>query len=146
MSIFKKKTPFIESEKAEFEAWLKSTQYCKPSFAELAKKHIESKKLSYTQFMALTGLNKGVYYGIKDNFINPEIETVVTFCVGIGADLSTAEELANAAGFTFKGNETHNFYAFLFNRLRGQSIDKWDEYLLKMGFKPLTKLYRDKNE
>jgi hypothetical protein len=146
MSIFKEesKKPLseIENEITQYTKWLKNKNWEENAFAKLAKQHIYSKGLNYASFTARTGLNKGVYYGIINGTINPDIETVVSFCIGIGADLSTAEDIAKAAGYIFENNSTHQFYAYPFERLYGKSITEWNDYLIKLGKKPLTRLYK----
>lgn len=146
MSIVKEKNKNlfdeVEVENNMYAEWMRRKGWEKRSFAKIAQQYIYRKGLTYANFTVRTGLNKDVYYDIMNDDIKPTIETVVSFCVGIGADISTIEELAKAAGYTFEGNKTHQYYAYLFERLAKKSINDWNDFLLNMGKRPLTRLYK----
>lgn len=115
------------------------------SFPELAWERIKSKRWNHLRFTTETGLNKAVYYDIKDKRTDKhyELETVVAFCVGIGTNRVQADEYINAAGFNPRTNREYQLYAFLFIKMYGRPIDEWNDYLISIGKHPINRRRKD---
>ncbi len=131
----------LEQLKKEYEDWIKRELSDIKSFSELAWTRIDTKKWNHIRFTIETGLNKAVYYDIKDKRSDKkfELETVVAFCVGIGATRIQADEYINAAGYNPKTNIEYQLYAFLFTKMNGRPIDEWNDYLEMIGKHPINR-------
>ena len=109
-----------------------------PTFMELAKEIIEQKGWGYREFVKKTNLGVGAYYRI----INKEpsslsFRTVAAFCVGIGANMDTANKLLAAAGLAVYNSKEIHAYRFVIHAMRGRSIKDCNVFLERMGFEPL---------
>ena len=110
----------------------------KPTFPELALKVMREKHWNVEIFKEKTHLDKTVYSRI----VNADdrrwsLRTVVTFCIGAGLGLESAQPLISAAGYSLDTSREHNSYAFLLTMFRGKTIDQCNALLEYMGFDPL---------
>jgi len=117
------------------------------SFAKLAKRLMESFKTPWSAgiFADKTHLDETMYYRIVNE--NEDLEkndnrvwsfhSVLSFCVGIGADEKLATKVLASAGYVLTGSDEHITYGFLFTDLQGRSIDECNYFLKAAHVKPL---------
>ena len=130
----------------------------KHTFYQLASDIIKKKRWDLETFMEKTHLDKNFYYQImggdeKSNSkklkgktaathkSNVSLRIVVSFCVGVDADIDTAEDLLTGAGLSF--NTENYVYRFVILNLRGCSIDECNDFLELYDVEPLgSKAYK----
>ena len=121
--------------KARFEAQHDENDAPLLTFSQLAWTLFSLAGWDCKQFKHMTLLSDAAFCRIKNDVDwNWSFLSVVSICVGLRADISTAELLLKAAGFSFGTSRKRKIYSFLFTDpdLIGRGIIDCNAFLLAM--------------
>lgn len=110
-------------------------------FSKALMYFMEMKGYTVEKLASCTGLSPKTIQRMRTGETHPEIETVVTVCVGLHLGQYYGGCLLEKAGYKLTDTAYHKaLYCCMYYAYKS-SIEDCNRFMIRMGFKPLTELY-----
>lgn len=136
----------VKRKQAEFEREKEAHRLMTPNMTcwEKMWQLIESRGVSKSHFMSMTGLGEEVYRKAEKNIkTKPSLRTIVAFAHGFGLNLTDTERLLQLAGHAFDESDEHQALKFCITGYAGRSIEDCNDFLNSYNYPPLGTQERD---
>jgi len=111
-------------------------------FGKMLSYYMKEKNVTEEGLSELTGISDRTIRRMKRNDPNsrPKLENIVAVCIALHLYPHKSIMLINAAGYYFRNTSKDKIYQFLIDSAYNKNVDECNEFLIRMGYEPLTGL------